>query len=251
MGLIQGVTYNVRGLRLAVKTPKLLFLGLIRLAVMILLTAAAAFAVVAYSGDLLNLIWARPASPWVIWLWYAAYGLLAVLLFGVAALIAYLAAQILFSVFIMDQMSRITEKLISGQVQAPPQRPFFSQILHLLKQEIPRAVAPVLSALVLVIISWSTPLAPVVTLLLSAVAAAFLAWDCTDLTPARRMEPFRERFRFLRRTWAFHLGFGLPFLIPGLNLLFLAFSPVGATLYYLDTRHPQQANRPPAEQSAG
>jgi CysZ protein len=34
----------------------------------------------------------------------------------------------------------------------------------------------------------------------------------------------------------FHLGFGLPFLVPILNILFLSFAPVGATLYYLETR---------------
>ena len=32
----------------------------------------------------------------------------------------------------------------------------------------------------------------------------------------------------------FHLGFGIPFLIPGLNLLLLSFAPVGATLYHVE-----------------
>jgi CysZ protein len=46
--------------------------------------------------------------------------------------------------------------------------------------------------------------------------------------------PFGERFRILKRNLSFHLGFGLPFLIPLLNIVFLAFAPVGATLYYID-----------------
>jgi CysZ protein len=236
MGLIQGISYNLRGVRLGLKTPRLLLLGMVRLAVILLVTAAAAALVMAYTGELLGLLWAKPASPWVIWLWYAAYGLLALLLFSVAALIAYLAAQVLFTVLIMDQMSRITERLVSGQVRAPAQQSFSGHLLYLWKQEIPRAVVPVLAALGLMILSWSTPAGPLASLLLAAVAAAFLAWDGTDLTPARRLQPFGERLRFLRRTWAFHLGFGLLFMIPLLNMLFLAFAPVGATLFYIETQ---------------
>jgi len=90
--------------------------------------------------------------------------------------------------------------------------------------------------MLLIIVSWLTPLGPVVTILSSVIAIIFLAWDNTDLIPARRLMPFGERFLVLRRTLPFHLGFGLPFLIPFLNILFLSFAPVGATLYYVD-RH--------------
>jgi CysZ protein len=81
---------------------------------------------------------------------------------------------------------------------------------------------------------WLTPLGPVVTVVSSVIAVIFLAWDNTDLIPARRLVPFGERFRILRRTLPFHLGFGLLFLIPFLNILFLSFAPVGATLYFFD-----------------
>jgi len=87
---------------------------------------------------------------------------------------------------------------------------------------------------VLIGFSWLTPLGPIVTILSSAVTVIFLAWDNTDLIPARRMEPFKERFRRLTSTLPFHLGFGILFLIPLLNILFLSFAPVGATLYYID-----------------
>ena len=106
--------------------------------------------------------------------------------------------------------------------------------MFLLKQEIPRATVPVLLTLLLIIIGWVTPLGPVVTVLSSAIAVVFLAWDNTDLIPARRLVPFGERFRVLRRTLPFHLGFGVLFLIPFFNILFLSFAPVGATLYYID-----------------
>jgi CysZ protein len=88
--------------------------------------------------------------------------------------------------------------------------------------------------LMLMVLGWFILLGPVMVFVASGMAIVFLAWDNTDLIPARRLVPFKDRFRFLLRTILLHLGFGLPFLIPGLNILFLSFSPVGATLYYLD-----------------
>ncbi|MFC1864184.1 hypothetical protein ACFL1Z_09570, partial [Thermodesulfobacteriota bacterium] len=62
----------------------------------------------------------------------------------------------------------------------------------------------------------------------------FLAWDNTDLMPARQMIPFKTRFKLLSGNLLFHLGFGLWFLIPIVNILFLAFAPIGATLYLIE-----------------
>ena len=104
----------------------------------------------------------------------------------------------------------------------------------LVGQEIPRTIAPVLAIVLMMILSWFTPLGPVLTLVGPAVTAIFLAWDNTDLVPARRGVPFHERWRFLRRHLLFHLGFGILFLIPVLNILLLSMAPVGATLYYVE-----------------
>jgi CysZ protein len=236
MGLLQGLSYNLRGLGLGLKTPKLLLLGLIRFAAVIFITVLAVGFIVAYHLQLVDLVWSKPASPWLVWLWHLVAWLLVLLLTGVAALISYLAAQILFSVLIMDHMSRITEKLISGRVQAPAHVNVIRQFGYLIRQEIPRAVIPVLLTLTLMVLAWATPIGPFVTIILAITAAAFLAWDSTDLTPARRMVPFQKRLMFFRQTLMFHLGFGLLFLIPFVNILFLAFAPVGATLYYVETR---------------
>jgi CysZ protein len=89
-------------------------------------------------------------------------------------------------------------------------------------------------ALVLMVLGWSTPLSPVTTIVSALAAEIFLAWDNTDLIPARRLEPFGGRFKFLVKNLGFHLGFGLWFLIPVLNIVFLSFAPVGATLYYIE-----------------
>jgi CysZ protein len=106
--------------------------------------------------------------------------------------------------------------------------------LHLIRQEIPRTVVPVLISVALMIIGLFTPVSLAIIGVSGVVAGIFLAWDNTDLVPARRMVPFRERFAFLRKNLFFHIGFGLLFLVPWLNILFLSFAPVGATLYYIE-----------------
>jgi len=236
MGLIQGIKYNIRGLAMGLKTPKLLLLGLIRFAVVIIITIASVSLVLAYHQAILNFMWSKPESSWLLWLWYLLSWLLSAVLVGLSTVLSYLVSQILFSVLIMDFMSRITEASITGRVQVPSNIPLWQQFLFLIRQEIPRATIPVLLTILLIIVGWLTPLGPVVTIISSAIAVIFLAWDNTDLVPARRLVPFGERFRELRRTLLFHLGFGLLFLIPFLNILFLSFAPVGATLYFIDQK---------------
>jgi CysZ protein len=234
VSFIKGIQYNLRGLGMGLKTPRLLLLGLIRFVVVIIITIASASLILVYHQEILNFMWRRPESNWILWLWYLLSWLLSAVLVGLSAVLSYLVSQILFSVVIMDLMSRITEEAVSGRIQGPDNLPLWQQFLFLVKQEIPRATVPVLLTLVLLIVGWLTPLGPAVTMLSSAIAVIFLAWDNTDLIPARRLMPFGERFRILRRTLLFHLGFGLFFLIPFLNILFLSFAPVGATLYYID-----------------
>ena len=234
MNLIQGIKYNIRGLGMGLKTPKLLLLGLIRFFVVIIITIASASLILVYHEAILNLMWSKPESNWILWLWYLLSWLLTAVLVGLSTVLSYLISQILFSVLIMDLMSRITEASVTGKVQVPSTIPVWQQFLFLIKQEIPRATIPVLLTLLLIIVGWLTPLGPVVTVVSSAIAIIFLAWDNTDLIPARRLVPFGERFRTLRRTLPFHFGFGLLFLIPFLNILFLSFAPVGATLYFID-----------------
>ena len=234
MNFFSGIQYNLRGLTLSLKNPKLLLLGLVRFFVVIFITIAAASFILVYHQEILNYMWVRPDSRWVQWMWYLLSWMLSAILVGLSAVVSYLLSQILFSVFIMDLMSRITEKKMTGAIRAPADAAIWLQFLFLIKQEIPRATIPVLLTLLLMVLGWLTPLGPVIAVLSSAVAVVFLSWDNTDLVPARRLMPFGERFRLLKRNLPFHLGFGLLFLIPILNIVFLAFAPVGATLYYIE-----------------
>lgn len=234
MNILNGIIYNLRGLRLGIKTPKLLVLGLIRFAAVVIITILAASLILIYHEEILHLIWAKPASQWILWLWYVLSWLLSLFLVGLSAILSYLASQILFSVVIMDYMSRVTERMMVGEEHEPEKVPMLRQLSYLVKQEIPRTILPVLVILLLMVLGWLTPLGPVLAILSSGIVVIFLAWDNTDLIPARRLYPYKKRFKLLLDSLTFHLGFGLLFLIPVLNILFLSFAPVGATMYFID-----------------
>jgi CysZ protein len=234
MNILNGITYNLRGLWLGIKTPKLLVLGLIRFAAVVIITILAASLILAYHEKILHLIWAKPASQWILWLWFVLSWLLSLFLVGLSAILSYLVSQIFFSVFIMDYMSRVTERMTVGAEHEPGKVPVLRQLSYLVKQEIPRTILPVLVVLLLMALGWLTPLGPVLAILSSVIVAIFLAWDNSDLVPARRLYSFKQRLKLLLKSLTFHLGFGLLFLIPLLNILFLSFAPVGATLYFIE-----------------
>lgn len=235
MGFLKGVRYNWRGLQIGLRTPKLLFMGMVRFAAVVIVTVVCAGLILAYHEQMFALLWAKPESAWLVWLWHLVSWLVSLFLIGVGTVVAYIVTQILFSVFIMDLMSRFTEKQLTGKVQEPASLPLFTQMVFLVKQETPRAIIPIVISLVIMLFGWLTPLGPVVTVVSSLAAAIFLAWDNTDLVPARRMLPFKARFAHLSRHIGFHTGFGLWFLIPFINILFLSFAPVGATLFHVET----------------
>lgn len=234
MEFFKGLAYNYQGLKLGLKTPKLLALGLLRLFVVMLITIASATLVVTYSTEIMNLIWQQPQSPWIAWAWHLLSWILTLIFIAMSAFASYILSQVLFSVVIMDMMSRVTEQILMGHVKQA-EEPLLQQFLFLVKQEIPRTLLPLTVSMLLMAISWLTPLAPVITVLSTGIAIIFLSWDNTDLIPARRLLPFHQRFAFLRKHLLFHVGFGIWFLIPAVNLLFLSFAPIGAARYYLES----------------
>jgi len=234
MNLYYGMKYNIKGVMLALKTPKLLMLGILRFIIVLLFTILLSGIVLYWHTEILNLIWKMPESGFLIYIWKIASWILSIFLAGVSMVMAYLISQLFFCVFIMDYMSRITETIVLGRKPPLEQGSWFSFFMHLIKQEIPRAFIPVLIMLIIMIMGLLTPVSPVIIVISSIAAVLFLAWDNTDLTPARRMVPFKARLGFLKKNILFHIGFGLLFLIPWVNILFLSFAPVGATLYYLD-----------------
>ena len=234
MGVISGIRYNIRGLALAVRTPSLLVLGLIRFLVVLLLTRVLSGMILYWHDEILAMVWQMPENPWLVYLWHGVSWILSLVLAALAMVVSYLVAQVFFCVFIMDYMSQITERMVLGDDARKVQGSMIEFFFYLIRQEIPRAVVPVIISMVLLLMGLFTPLSIFVLVISSVAASLFLAWDNTDLVPARRMVPFRERVGFLKSNLGFHLGFGLLFLIPWLNILFLSFAPVGATLYVIE-----------------
>jgi CysZ protein len=234
--LFSGIQYNLKGLKLGLKTPKLLVLGLIRFMLIGVLVIVSAIVVWWFYQDIFSMIWNRPDSRWIVWLWYFSSWLVGLMLFFMTAMVSYLVGQIAFGIWIMDMMAQVTERIITGNSTQPAHSSFFLQLFHLIKQETPRAIFPIALTTLVMLVGWMTPLGPILTVLLPLVTAFFLAWDNTDLIPARQLIPFKERFEFLKSNLLFHIGFGLLFLIPFANVLFLSFAPVGGALYYIDLK---------------
>ncbi|MCG8568027.1 MAG: EI24 domain-containing protein [Desulfobacterales bacterium] len=234
MAFINGIKYNFKGLFLALKTPSLLLLGLLRFVIIMAVFLFMSGLVLVWHNEILNLIWTMPDGGWLVYVWNIVSWFLVVILTAVAMLMSYIVAQIFFCVFIMDYMSRITERIHVGMEKGAGDESWIGLFIYLMKQEIPRAIIPLFISLFIALVGLLTPLGPVFIVVSSMAAALFLAWDHTDLIYARRMIPFRERLGFLKQNLGFHLGFGLLFLIPWLNILFLSYAPVGATLFILD-----------------
>jgi CysZ protein len=234
MGFLKGLIFNLRGLKLGLTTGKLLFWGLVRFVLLVLIMSVLAGLILAYHQDLMGLLWAKPESRWLLWLWHGVSWLASLFLIGLSALVSFIISQLFFSALVMDHMSRITERLVTGTVTEPGKLPLWKTFTSVIVQEIPRSLVPLILSLLIMVFGWVTPVGPVLTLLSSGLAMVFLSWDNTDLIPARNLVPFKQRFRSLLKALPFHLGFGLPFLVPILNIVFLSFAPVGATLYYLE-----------------
>ncbi len=243
MNFLSGLRYNLEGLKLGLRTPKLLVLGLVRFILILLLAIVAAILVLRFYQDVFAMIWTPPESAWLVWLWHFLSWVFCLLFFGMAAMVAYLFGQIAFAVLIMDMMAQTTELIKTGRTIQPREESLFLQLIVLIKQETPRALFPVVLTTLLMVLGWVTPFGPVLTLVLPVVTALFLAWDNTDLIPARALVPFGERFDFLKKNIWFHVGFGLWFLVPVLNILFLSFAPVGGALFYIDMHKDDETSR--------
>ena len=243
MEFLNGLFFNLRGLKLGLTTGKLLFWGLVRFILLLLVMSLLTGLILAYHQDLMGVLWAKPESRWLVWLWHLVSWMASLFLIGLSAIVSFIISQVFFSALVMDRMARITEEHIAGAVSEPQRIPLWKSFTSIILQEIPRSIVPLILSLLILIFGWITPLGPILTILSTALAIVFLSWDNTDLIPARNLVPFKKRFGFLMRTLPFHLGFGLPFLIPVLNIVFLSFAPVGATLYYLQREGPEKERK--------
>jgi CysZ protein len=102
-----------------------------------------------------------------------------------------------------------------------------------MKQETPRAIIPLFLSTTLIVLGWLLPFGPIWVLFSSIFSCAFMAWDYTDLVPARRMMSFKERSRMFKKTFFTHVAFGLPLIIPILNVILFSIGPISGTILFL------------------
>ncbi len=133
---------------LSLRHPRLLWLGLLRFAVILVLTVLFSGLILLNHDAIMSRLWQMPASGFPVYLWHLASWLLSLLLAAFSVVIAYLTAQVCFNVFIMDYMSRITEKIVLGKEMSVSDRGWFKTAGYLIVQEIPRAVIPMIITLV-------------------------------------------------------------------------------------------------------
>ncbi|MCP4722227.1 MAG: hypothetical protein GY860_22435, partial [Desulfobacteraceae bacterium] len=143
MGFFSGIKYNINGVSLAFKTPSLLMLGLLRFFVVLFLTLFVSGMIFYWHDEILAMIWKAPQGGWLIYVWNVAAWLLSLFLASIAMVLSYLIAQLFFGVFIMDYMSRITERIVLGQEVPFDQGSWVQFFFYLIRQEIPRAILPV------------------------------------------------------------------------------------------------------------
>ena len=87
MDILRGIQLNFRGLLLGLRTPRLLLLGLLRFLAFLVIGVGAAVVFFAYHQEIIQLIWAKPESLRVLWLWYLAAWLLSLVLLALTSVL--------------------------------------------------------------------------------------------------------------------------------------------------------------------
>ncbi len=70
MSLFKGIEYNIKGLVMGIKNPQLLFLGILRFVIVIILAGFLSGAVFYFHAQLLNFIWEMPESGLMVYFLY-------------------------------------------------------------------------------------------------------------------------------------------------------------------------------------
>ncbi|MCA1792402.1 MAG: hypothetical protein LC660_00730 [Desulfobacteraceae bacterium] len=174
MDFFRGIKYNIQGVLFAFANPKLLWLGLLRFAIILVLALFFSGLVFFWHEAILAMIWEMPEKGMLLYVWHLASWVLSLLLAAVAVVAAYLVAQVFFCVYIMDYMSRLTEKIVLGTEVSYAQSSWLSFFVYLVCQEIPRAVIPLVITLAVMVMGLFTPLGPVI-LVLSSITAVWPA----------------------------------------------------------------------------
>ncbi len=228
-----GLFAHIQGIRFALAHKRYLLLAGIPFALTLTLYAAG-FGLFASKGDaLLALLWspdtaaAGAVAGALYWLYaHVAKYLLYLLAFVIMYFLFMVTANILASP-LYDHIAGSMLREARGYDAEPS-----VSIWRVLREEAKKAVfvaaLPVLLFFIPVVGQFLSPLA----------AACLLAFDFMDFAFCRDEPAFAGRLRAMARRPLLLLGFGLPLLLPVVNIALFPFAIIGATLLYARTFPP-------------
>ncbi|MHC1789817.1 EI24 domain-containing protein [Solidesulfovibrio sp.] len=224
----RGLAAHVRGIRFALTRKGYLGLCAIPFAVTLLLYGVGFAVFAAYSDQFLAALWSPDAAAGGVagvlsWLYLHV---VKYILFALAFVLMYFLFMVTANILAAPLYDHIAGKLIAaaGSPRLGPGLPVWRMIVEEAKKAVFVMALPVLLLFI-----------PVIGQLLAPMAAAMLlALDFLDLPFCREEARFGVRLKTLAARPMLLLGFGLPLLIPFLNILLFPFAILGATLLYLD-----------------
>ena len=227
----RGLYAHVRGIRFAAARKGYLALAAIPFALTLILYAGALGLLLANGDSLPGLFWPSQgaatggATGALYWLYAHA---IKYLLYCLTLVLMYFCFMVTANILAAPLYEHIAARL-AGLAEPPgaasPSLPFWRSMLEEAKKALFVAAIPLLLVFV-----------PLVGPLLAPLAAAILlAFDFMDFSLCRDEPRFAGRLRYLARRPFLLLGFGLPLLIPVVNMIFFPFAILGASLLYLES----------------
>lgn len=233
MQLIFALKCHLDALTLVKHKKILAFLAALRFLILIAFIVIFSWVALSYNDTFLNYIWEKPSKILLTLVWYIVLIFSTIILLFAGAILAYIISQILFGILIADYMSALAEQIITGKQSEEKISFSLTYLIYLIRQEIPRTLFPLILSTSFMVFGWLLPLNFIWVILSSFLSCALMAWDYTDLVPARRSMPFKERLHMFKSNFVGHIVFGLPFLIPFVNVIFLSLAPISGTVFFL------------------
>jgi CysZ protein len=236
----RGGGYLLKGWGFVGKHPGLFKHCLAPLAINLVVFVGVAIGLYFFYGDLVNLIWAKPASWFARIFWYLLY----VFIFLLVMLIVYVAffvVQAILSAPFNDLLSERVEHLAYGHEPPAFSWPRFTRVLgRTLAHETVKLGIWVGVMLPLFLLNLAIPVLGPLLFLGGGffVTATFLGYNYMDYCMGRREWELGRKWRTLRANGALSFGFGAAIagalLVPVLGILCVPMAAVGGTLLFCD-----------------
>lgn len=231
MGLFAALSSPLRALSLIRRTPQLWRLTLIAAALCSFTYAGLLVALFEYTPTLLSLMWAKPESLWLVWLWYVA----AVTLFAATFVIGAQTLPVILLSPLGDRMSIEAERTR----RAVGDGGGFNEIVRSVWKAFWR-VALLIGGQAFLLPLWLVPGAghAAWTVLSALWSMVWLAFEYVDLTANRHGASFTAVLRMLGTNPLGTLGLGAALyvllFVPFLNVFFFPVAVVAGALFFLE-----------------